>query len=119
MDWLSVGLYIKMGCANFLLDFQAVHMVREGDTITRFGRRVQAETVHRYISAACQLLPLTDVCVSVSVTTRNKLVLKTRFTFVFRSIFFLQEMKQMHLRVNNSFLKNTVTVKNDVTCVLQ
>jgi hypothetical protein len=82
-----------MGCANFSVQFTR-HACRHSHPTVRvgLGRRVQAESVnrvigtsvHRYIGAACQLLRLTGLCLSVCVTTRNKLILKTRFTSVFK-----------------------------------
>jgi hypothetical protein len=48
------------------------------------GASRNSKSVYRCIGAACQLLRLTGLCVSVSATTRNKLILKTRITYVFR-----------------------------------
>jgi len=72
MDRFSVGLYLKMGCANLSVEFSRCtgRGYNHPTDKVGFGRRVQEETEHRYIGAACHLLA-NDRRMSVSVLPRE------------------------------------------------
>ena len=103
-------------------------MVLGGDTITQRTKwdlvdgckhkQYIGTSVHPFIGAACHLLQLTDACVYQCYHAKLP-YFEEQIRFGFQVYPFLKKMKQIHLRVNNSFLKNIVTVENYVICMLQ